>query len=61
MNKEEKKYLSDFEKKFPVPDMYSKISSQIEFTKQRSLFMNKKVLFGCLAGGLAAACAITVC
>lgn len=61
MNKEEKKYLSDFEKKFPVPDMSSKISSQIEFTKQRSLFMNKKVLFGCLAGGLVAACAITVC
>lgn len=61
MNKEEKKYLSDFEKKFPVPDMYSKISSQIEFTKQSSLFMNKKVLFGCLAGGLVAACAITVC
>ena len=29
MNKEEKKYLSDFEKKFPVPEIYSKISSQI--------------------------------
>lgn len=62
MKKEEKGYQKYISKKLPVPDLNEQISSQIEFSKKKGLFMNKKILFASVGGvSLVAASAIALC
>lgn len=62
MKKEEKGYQKYISKELPVPDLNKQISSQIEFSKKKGLFMNKKILFASVGGvSLVAASAIALC